>query len=30
VPCDPAFAKKMAVAEDIIARYPNTLGILAK
>lgn len=30
VPFDPAFEKKMAIAEDIIARYPNTLHVLAK
>lgn len=30
VPYDPTFGKKMAAAEDIIARYPNTLHVLAK
>jgi putative addiction module antidote len=30
VPYDPAFEKKMAAAEDIISRYPNTLRTLAK
>lgn len=30
VPFDPDFEKKMAIAEDIIARYPNTLRVLAK
>jgi putative addiction module antidote len=30
VPFDPMFEKKMAAAEDIIARYPNTLHVLAK
>jgi putative addiction module antidote len=30
VPFDPVFEKKMAAAEDIIARYPNTLHVLAK
>jgi putative addiction module antidote len=29
-PYDPAFEKKMAKAEDIIARYRNTLHVLAK
>lgn len=29
-PYDPAFEKKMAKAEDIIARYRNTLRALAK
>jgi putative addiction module antidote len=29
-PYDPAFEKKMAKAEDIIARYPNTLHTLAE
>lgn len=29
-PFDPAFEKKMAIAEDIIGRYPNTLHVLAK
>jgi putative addiction module antidote len=29
-PHDPAFEKKMAAAEDIISRYPNTLHVLAK
>ena len=29
-PYDPAFAKKMEKAEDIIARYRNTLHVLAK
>jgi putative addiction module antidote len=29
-PYDPAFEKKMAVAEDIIKRYPNTLRVLSK
>jgi putative addiction module antidote len=30
IPFDPQFEKKMAAAEDIIARYPNTLHVLAK
>jgi hypothetical protein len=30
VPYDPAFEKKMAAAESIISRYPNTLHVLAK
>jgi putative addiction module antidote len=30
VPYDPAFEEKMAKAEDIIRRYPNTLRALAK
>jgi len=30
VPYDPAFDEKMAKAEDIIRRYPNTLRALAK
>lgn len=30
VPYDPAFEQKMAAAENIISRYPNTLHILAK
>jgi putative addiction module antidote len=30
VPFDPVFEKKMAAAEDIISRYPNTLHVLAK
>jgi putative addiction module antidote len=30
VPYDPGFEKKMAAAESIISRYPNTLHILAK
>lgn len=29
-PYDPAFAKRMAKAEDIIGRYRNTLHTLAK
>jgi len=29
-PYDPAFETKMAKAEDIIKRYPNTLRALAK
>ena len=29
-PYDPAFEEKMAKAEDIIGRYPNTLHVLAK
>ena len=29
-PYDPAFETKMAKAEDIIARYRNTLHVLAK
>jgi putative addiction module antidote len=29
-PYDPAFEAKMAKAEDIIKRYPNTLRTLAK
>jgi putative addiction module antidote len=29
-PYDPAFEKKMTKAEDIIARYRNTLHVLAK
>jgi len=29
-PYDPAFEKKMAMAEDIIGRYRNTLHALAK
>ena len=29
-PYDPAFAKKMELAEDIIGRYRNTLHTLAK
>ena len=29
-PYDPAFEKKMEKAEDIIARYRNTLHVLAK
>jgi putative addiction module antidote len=30
IPFDPAFEKKMATAEDIIGRYPNTLHVLAR
>jgi putative addiction module antidote len=30
IPFDPAFEKKMAAAEDIIGRYPNTLHVLAR
>ncbi len=30
VPFDPIFEKKMAAAEDIISRFPNTLHVLAK
>lgn len=30
VPYDPGFEEKMAAAENIISRYPNTLHILAK
>lgn len=30
IPFDPAFEKKMAAAEDIISRYPNTLHVLAR
>ncbi len=30
VPYDPTFEKKMAAAESIISRYPNTLHALAK
>lgn len=30
MPFDPEFEKKMTAAEDIIARYPNTLHVLAK
>ncbi|MDQ5909485.1 MAG: hypothetical protein QG599_1580 [Pseudomonadota bacterium] len=29
-PDDPVFAQKMAKAEDIISRYPNTLHVLAQ
>jgi putative addiction module antidote len=29
-PYDPAFAKKMAKAEDIMSRYRNTLHVLSK
>jgi putative addiction module antidote len=29
-PYDPAFEEKMAKADDIISRYPNTLHTLAK
>jgi putative addiction module antidote len=29
-PYDPSFEEKMAKAEDIIARYRNTLHVLAK
>lgn len=29
-PFDPAFEKKMHKAEEIMARYPNTLHVLAK
>jgi putative addiction module antidote len=29
-PFDPAFEKKMAKAEEIMARYRNTLHVLAK
>jgi putative addiction module antidote len=29
-PYDPTFEKKMAVAEDVIKRYPNTLRVLSK
>ena len=29
-PYDPAFEKKMAKAEEIIGRYPNTLHTLSK
>ncbi|MBS0521150.1 MAG: AbrB family transcriptional regulator [Proteobacteria bacterium] len=29
-PFDPAFEQKMAKAEDIIRRYPNTLRALAR
>jgi len=29
-PYDPAFARKMAKADDIIARYRNALHVLAK
>lgn len=29
-PYDPTFEKKMAQADDIIARYRNTLHVLAK
>jgi putative addiction module antidote len=29
-PYDPAFEKKMAAADDILARYRNTLHVLAK
>jgi len=29
-PYDPGFEKKMAKADDIISRYPNTLHVLAK
>jgi putative addiction module antidote len=29
-PYDPLFARKMAKAEDIIARYRNTLHVLAR
>jgi len=29
-PYDPAFQKKMTKAEDILARYRNTLHVLAK
>lgn len=30
IPFDPAFEEKMATAEDIISRYPNTLHVLAR
>jgi putative addiction module antidote len=30
VPYDPGFEQKMAKADDIIRRYPNTLRALAK
>ncbi|MBL0898285.1 MAG: AbrB family transcriptional regulator [Reyranella sp.] len=30
IPYDPDFDAKMAKAEDIIKRYPNTLRVLAK
>jgi len=29
-PCDPAFAKKMEKADDIMRRYRNTLNVLAQ
>ena len=29
-PCDIAFERKMAAAEDIIGRYPKTLDALAR
>jgi putative addiction module antidote len=29
-PYDPTFEKKMAVAEDVIKRYPKTLRVLSK